>query len=115
MQVSILKRVALALGLLAVLPLAASAQEATLSGTVSDTTGGVLPGVTITATHTATGNTFVAVTDEKSRYRIPVRLRMFQDDAQLPGFRDGSRQGDLLLGHIAGLHMHMAPSAVHVS
>jgi len=33
------------------LPVAAPAQEATLSGTVNDTQGGVLPGVTITATN----------------------------------------------------------------
>ena len=37
---------------------AASAQEATFTGTVTDSTGGVLPGVTITAVHEASGNTF---------------------------------------------------------
>jgi hypothetical protein len=41
-----------------VLPTIANAQEATVSGTVTDTTGAVLPGVTITALHEATGNTF---------------------------------------------------------
>ena len=48
-------------------------QEATLSGTVTDATGGVLPGVTVTAVHEASGNTFTAVTDGGGRYRIPVR------------------------------------------
>ena len=55
------------------LPSIAFAQEATLSGTVADTTGGVLPGVTISAVHEATGNTFVAVTDDKGAFRLPVR------------------------------------------
>src|SRR5258705_12204948 len=107
MQVSILKRVALALGLLAVLPLAASAQEATLSGTVTDSTGGVLPGVTITATHTATGNTFVAVTDERGGHRVPVRLGMFNVDAQPHGFGTVTRQVDLLVGQVAVLNLQM--------
>src|SRR5205085_8634723 len=33
------------------LPVLASAQEATMSGTITDSTGGVLPGVTVTAVH----------------------------------------------------------------
>jgi hypothetical protein len=40
-----------------VLPVTGYAQEATMSGTVMDSTGGVLPGVTITAVHEASGNT----------------------------------------------------------
>ena len=47
-----------------VLPAMGYAQEAVLTGTVSDSTGGVLPGVTVTAVHAATGNTFVGVTDD---------------------------------------------------
>jgi hypothetical protein len=39
-------------------PAAGSAQEAVLTGTVADATGAVLPGVTVTAVHEATGNTF---------------------------------------------------------
>jgi hypothetical protein len=37
------------------LPASAAAQEATISGTITDATGAVLPGVTITALHEATG------------------------------------------------------------
>ena len=40
-------------------PAAGFAQEATITGVVTDATGGVLPGVTVTAVHEATGNTFV--------------------------------------------------------
>ena len=35
------------------------AQDATVNGTVTDATGGVLPGVIVTAVHEATGNTFL--------------------------------------------------------
>jgi hypothetical protein len=58
----------LVFGAMLALPLTAFAQEATLSGTVMDSTSSVLPGVTITALHQATGNRFVAVTDGQPRY-----------------------------------------------
>ena len=101
--------------LLLLLPVAAFAQEAVLSGIVTDSTGGVLPGVTITATHTATGNTFVSVTDEKGGYRIPVRVGLFKIDAELPGFGTVTRQIDLLIGQTAVLNLQMAPSTVQES
>ena len=41
-------------------PVNAQVSGATLSGTVTDTTDAILPGVTITALHVETGNTFVA-------------------------------------------------------
>ena len=47
------------------LPLVATAQEATLSGNITDSTGAVLPGVTLRAVHEATGNSFEAVTEER--------------------------------------------------
>ncbi len=72
MSVAIRRRLLGVIGILA-LPVFAYAQEATLSGTVTDTTGGVLPGVTVTAVHEATGNSFVAVTDERGVFQIPVR------------------------------------------
>ena len=62
------------------------AQEATLTGTITDSTGGVLPGVTVTAVHEATGNRFVAVTDERGIYRIPARVGAYQLTAELAGF-----------------------------
>ena len=112
MQLIVLRRVLMVLMLMALVPVAAWAQEATLSGTVTDSTGGVLPGVTITATHTATGNTFVAVSDEKGGYRVPLRVGMFKVDAELPGFGTVSRQVELLVGQTAVLNLQLAPSTV---
>ena len=72
-------------------PSAGYAQEAVLTGTITDSTGGVLPGVTVTAIHEATGNRFVAVTDERGIYRIPARVGGYQLTAELQGFTTVSR------------------------
>ena len=47
------------------LPSVGHAQEATVSGTVADSTAGVLPGATIKAVNEASGNSFEAVTDAR--------------------------------------------------
>ena len=64
------------------------AQEATITGIVTDATGGVLPGVTVTAVHEATGNTFVGVTDERGVYRIAARIGGYRLTAELAGLHD---------------------------
>ncbi len=46
-------------GVFLLLPVTGYAQEATVSGTVKDTTGGVLPGVVVRAVHEASGNSGV--------------------------------------------------------
>jgi hypothetical protein len=60
--------------LLLLAPTMAAAQggttTATLSGTVSDATGGVMPGVTVTVTDHATNQSRVAVTNETGLYRF---------------------------------------------
>ncbi len=95
------------------LPLTGFAQEATITGTVSDTTGGVLPGVTVTAVHEATGNTFVAVTDELGMFRIPARVGGYRMTAELAGFATVSRSGlTLLIGQTASVNLQMSVTGV---
>jgi len=97
---------------LAVVP-AAQAQEATLTGVVRDNTGGVLPGVTVTATNEAQGTTFVAITDEGGIYRIPVRAGIYRVSAELTGFTTVVRPGvELLLGRQAALNIDMTVSGL---
>src|SRR5688572_5731913 len=99
-------------GLLA-LPAAAVAQEATLTGTITDATGCVLPGVTVTAVLEATGHRFVAVSDERGIYRMPVRVGLYQLTAELQGFTTVSRSGvQLLVGQTATIDLQMAVSTV---
>ena len=57
-----------AIGAILMLPVSGHAQESTVSGTVTDPSGAVIPGVTVTATHTESGNKFEAVTDERGGY-----------------------------------------------
>jgi len=89
------------------------AQEATLSGTVTDSTGGVLPGVVVRALHEASGNTFETVTDERGAYRIPVRIGVYRVTAELPGFTTVTRSGlEVLVGQQDVVNLQMSPSTV---
>jgi hypothetical protein len=100
-------------GVILMLPGVSHAQEATISGAVTDATGGVLPGVTITAVHEATGNRFVAVTDERGIFRIPARVGGYQLVAELQGFTTLTRAGvQLLVGQVVSLDLQMSPSGV---
>jgi len=94
------------------LPAMAHAQEATLSGTVADSTGGALPGVTVQAVHEATGNSFEAVTDERGSYRIPTRVGAFRITAELPGFAPVTQTVTLLVGQEAVIDLTMAVEGV---
>src|SRR4029077_4275978 len=101
------------LGAILMLPARLFAQEATLTGTVSDSTGGVLPGVTVTALHEATGNTFVAATDERGIYRIPARVGNYRINAVLQGFATVERTGlELRAGQTSTINLQMSPSTL---
>ena len=69
----------------------ASAEQtsgATIQGTITDDTGAVLPGVSVTATHTQSERSRTVVSDARGDYRI-TRLEAGNYDVQamLPGFR----------------------------
>lgn len=90
------------LGLLAIATvlLATSAARADvtrfdLSGTVTDSTGGVLPGVTITIKNGDTGQTRTTVTDERGRYSFTAleSTGSWTLAAELQGFQTQVRQG----------------------
>jgi hypothetical protein len=105
-------KTSLVLALLAI-PFTAYAQEATLSGTIVDSSGSVVPGVTVTAVHQATGNKFVAITDGRGEFRLPVRIGEYVVTAELQGFTTVTRGGiQLLVGQNAVLNLQMAPSTL---
>jgi hypothetical protein len=103
----------LAIAMVAGWPAVSQAQEAVLMGTVTDTTGGVLPGATVTAVHEATGNTFEAVTEGAGTFRIPVRVGSYRVTAQLQGFQTVTRTNvQLLLGQQLNLGLELAPATL---
>ena len=109
---STIGRVAL-IGILAMLPSRAFAQEATFNGVITDSSGAVLPGVTVTALLEATGNTFVAVSDDRGFYRIPVRVGTYRITAELPAFATVERPDiQILTGQTSTINMQMSPSTL---
>ena len=60
--------------------------RATIVGTATDSSKGVLPGVTVTATEISTGAAQVAVTDERGQYRLAVLPGTYKIQAELTGF-----------------------------
>ncbi|HET9832730.1 MAG TPA: TonB-dependent receptor [Vicinamibacterales bacterium] len=78
--------------------LAQAVQTSTLTGTVKDSSGGVLPGVTVTVSSPAqVGGAQTSVTDSQGIYRFPaLHPGIYQMDAALSGFRT-VRRGDITL------------------
>src|SRR3954469_12703680 len=63
-------------------------------GTVTDASGAVLPGVTVTATQTETGVATTAVTTDKGQYVFPaLKIGRYSVAAELSGFRRAVRDG----------------------
>jgi Carboxypeptidase regulatory-like domain len=73
----------------------AAAQDAGIIGQVTDDSGAVMPGVTVTATSPALQvPSVVAVTDEKGEYRLsPLPIGTFAVEYSLSGFQSVKRDG----------------------
>ena len=70
---------------------------AALTGTVLDSSGGVLPGVTVTVTNTRTQSTRTVVTDEVGNYQVPnLDAGEYRIVTVLSGFAEQTRQVELL-------------------
>jgi hypothetical protein len=95
-----------------ILPAIAHAQEAAVSGTITDSSGGVLPGVAVRAIHEATGNAFETVTDARGAYRLAVRVGTLRITAELQGFNSMARAIELLVGQTGVVNLQMSPAGV---
>src|SRR5688500_1829448 len=75
-------------------PAFAQIDRATLSGTVKDAQGGVVPGVTVTVTSTATQQQRSTVSDGSGFYTFPNLMPGRYDvSAELQGFKKATRAG----------------------
>jgi hypothetical protein len=76
------------------LPLPAQTVTGTILGTVTDNSGGVLPGVTVMIKNIGTGQTHPAVTDAEGRYRHPqLPVGSYEVSAEMQGFTTQVRKG----------------------
>ena len=91
---------------------AASAQDttATLLGTLTDSSGSVLPGVAISVRNLDTSQARTVTSDEGGRYRLPLLPPgRYELTAQLSGFQTAVRSGiTLTVGQEAVVNMQMA-------
>ncbi len=75
-------------------PVLAQAATGTISGTVTDETGAIMPGVSVTLKNVDTGANRNAVTDRSGDYFEPsLTLGAYEVRAELSGFQTGVRQG----------------------
>ncbi len=105
----------LMLALLAAAPTAvAQVGNATLQGTVKDSSGGVLPGATVTATNTQTGQRREAFSDADGRYTIlNLAPGIYNVEASLQGFATAAqRDRQLLVGTTATLDFSLQISGI---
>ena len=86
-------------------------QTATLTGTVTDSSGGVLPGVTVTVTSEAViGGSRTAVTDENGIYRFPaLPPGTYSVKVELAGFRTITQEARLQLGQTITVDVKLDP------
>jgi hypothetical protein len=74
--------------LIIALPLLAQSSTGSVSGLLTDDSGGALPGVTVTATNTATGTSRTTVSNSAGAYSLPLLPpATYTIEASLDGFR----------------------------
>lgn len=111
-----IKLVSTILGILALSALVAFAQveSARITGTISDSTGAVVPAAKITFTHVSTNSTFEMESDAAGRYiSAPLRIGEYRMDVEAPGFKRAVRSGIILqVDQIATLEITLEIGAV---
>ena len=84
-----------------------------ISGRVADSTGGVLPGVTIVATNDATGISRTTTTSTGGDFSIPdLQLGTYTLEAQLQGFQTVRTKVEVTVSQIASVDLKMGVSQV---
>src|SRR4029434_136247 len=87
--------------------------SATVSGTIKDETGGVLPGVDVVVSNLDTGLTRSVVNDSDGDFTVPgLAPGRYEARASLQGFRTGVQTGiTLQVGQDAGLNFVLSVGA----
>ena len=102
---------ALFLGMATALPVAAqsTAINGSIEGVVTDDSGAVLPGVTVTLDNLDTGDSRVVITNENGLYRAPLLpLGRYRVSAELTGFKKFEQSGlNISAGQTAVINVKM--------
>src|SRR5436190_4065414 len=87
-----MKRIAAAIFLCLIVGTYAFSQSATAGGTVTDSSGAFIPGVSLTATNTQTGVVTTVITNETGTYNFAsLQPGIYSLKAELPGFQTQTR------------------------
>src|SRR5206468_773489 len=87
---------------------------ATIVGVVQDTSGALIPGVSITVKHTDTGLTRTAISSENGDYNVPLLpVGAYELTTDMPGFKQQVRRGiNLAVGQQAVVNLTLEVGAV---
>src|SRR3954463_8646747 len=90
------------------------AANGSIEGTISDSSGGILPGVTVTITNTDTGLERSLVTNAEGQYRgLLLPLGKYRVAAELQGFKKSEQNGiELRAGETATINFSMSVGTV---
>src|SRR5881628_2942604 len=96
-------------------PCLAFAQTATgtIVGVVKDTSGALIPGVSITVKHTDTGQTRTAISTDSGSYNVPLLpVGAYEISTMMPGFKQQVRTGvNLVIGQQAVIDLTLEVGA----
>src|SRR2546427_8852773 len=96
-------------------PCLAFAQTATgtIVGVVKDTSGALIPGVSITVKHTDTGQTRTAISSTSGSYNVPLlTVGAYEISTMMPGFKQQLRSGiNLVIGQQAVIDLTLEVGA----
>lgn len=107
---------AAALTVCIVAPASGQTVTGTVLGTVTDNTGGVMPGVTVTAKNTATGFSRSQVSDDKGRYEIrSMPVGPYEVTAELQGFKKQIKGVQLTVGSEVSMNFALEVGGVEQS
>jgi hypothetical protein len=101
---------------LVMLPATASGQTAEMRGQVTDSSGGVLPGVTVSIRHEATGVERTVVSDEQGGFRVPaLQPGPYVVESTLSGFGSDQQKLVLTVGQVADLRITLSVGTLEES
>src|SRR5438552_2189912 len=91
----------------------AQTSAATILGVVKDTTGALIPGVSITIKHTDTGQTRTAISSETGDYNVPLLpVGEYELTTTMPNFKQEVRRGiNLVVGQQAVINLTLEVGA----